>query len=201
MAASGTVYLRSLLLVSLVLSVSSASHVLAAGHLPDIGVIALIGALLLVPMTLISRRALSFRSSLLAMGAGQLLLHTLFGMTALPAVCQSSSAMPGHHTAFELACRPAAQAPLDAVTADLSMLLLHGVATVILAVTLSRSDAATELLLAWLRPLFGSVPAPALLSAVPEDLVAAVFSPVAPLPVHATVPSLRGPPSSLSLRA
>ncbi|WP_104165426.1 hypothetical protein [Arthrobacter sp. SX1312] len=198
MADGGLPYLRALTLVSLILSVSAASHVLAAGHLPHLGVILLLGALLLVPVMLLTRRALSFRAALLAMGAGQLLLHTLFGMTAAPAVCRSSSAMPGHHAAFELACSPAMQDQLGAASGGLAMLLLHALATVILAVAVSRSDHALEFLRAWLRPLFVrpalAPPAPARRRPVQD-----VPAPVAPLSVHASVPTLRGPPRTSAL--
>ncbi|MHA7207605.1 hypothetical protein [Arthrobacter sp. MDT1-65] len=186
-------YLRSVVLASLILSVSSASHVLAAGHLPAPGVLLLIGVLLLVPLRLLARRPLSFRSGLLAMGAGQFLLHTVFGMTAVPAVCQSSSAMPGHHAAFELACSPAAQESMSGASAGPAMLLLHALATILLAVAVSRSEQALALLRAWLRPLLGlpvvALPAPARRPSVLDGP-----PPVTPLPVHASVPSLRGPP-------
>ncbi|WP_434993998.1 hypothetical protein [Arthrobacter sp. Ld5] len=198
MAGRGLPYLRALTLVSLILSVSAASHVAAAGHLPHFGVIVLLGTLLLLPMMLLTRRALSFRSALLAMGAGQLLLHTLFGMTAAPAVCQSSSAMPGHHAAFELACSPAAQDSAAAASGGLLMLLLHALATVTLAVAVSRSDRALEFLRAWLRPLFvlPALPPPAPPRRRP---VRDVPPPVAPLSVHASVPTLRGPPRACPL--
>ncbi len=197
--ASGLHYLRSVVLVSLILSVSSASHVLAAGHLPAPGVILLLGVLLLVPMMLFGRRTVTFRSALLAMGAGQALLHTLFGMTAVPAVCHSSSVTPGHHAAFELACSPVTQEQMGSATGP-AMLLLHGLATLILAAAVSRSDAAVALLRAWLRPLLvlpaiaGPVPAP-YRPALDEEV------PVAPLSVHATVPTLRGPPRFAALPA
>lgn len=198
MAASGLPYLRSLVLVSLILSVSSAFHVLAAGHLPAPGVILLLGVLLLVPMMLLTRAPLSFRSGLLAMGAGQFLLHTLFGMTAVPAVCQSSSAMPGHHAAFELACSPAAQEQMGASSGGPAMVLLHALAAVVLAVAVSRSDEALALLRAWLLPL---VAPPAIASLViPRGRpVRDVPPPVAPLSVHASVPTLRGPPRAGAL--
>lgn len=192
---SGLSYLRSFILVSLVLSLSTASHVLAAGHLPDSRVIALLGALLMVPMTLLARRRLSFRSALASMGVGQVLLHVLFGMTAVPAVCRTSSAMPGHHAAFELACSPAAQSQMDVAANGLTMLLMHGLASVILAAALSRSDDAVALLRAWLAPVLGVVPLVPTLPTLPRDLVAAVPAPTAPLPVHASVPTLRGPPA------
>ncbi|WP_394252417.1 hypothetical protein [Arthrobacter pityocampae] len=196
--AGGLPYLRSLLLVSLILSVSAASHVFADGHLPHLGVILLLGALLLVPLTLLTRRALSLRSALAAMGAGQLLLHTLFGMTAAPAVCQSSSAMPGHHAAFELACSPAASDPMGAASGGLTMLALHALATVVLALAVSRSDEALALLGAWLRPLFVL---PALAPQAPSRRrpLQDVPAPVAPLSVHASVPTLRGPPRAFAL--
>ncbi|MBG6225735.1 uncharacterized membrane protein YgdD (TMEM256/DUF423 family) [Arthrobacter sp. CAN_A2] len=198
MADRGLPYLRALMLVSLIMAVSSASHVLASGHLPHLGVILLLGALLLIPMTLLTRRPLSFRSALVAMGAGQLLLHVLFGMTAAPAVCQSSSAMPGHHAAFELACSPAAQDQMGATSGGLVMLLLHALATVILAVAVSRSDHALEFLRAWLRPLFVL---PALAPPAPPRRrpVRDVPPPVAPLSVHTSVPTLRGPPRARAL--
>jgi hypothetical protein len=196
MRASGLSYVRSSFLVSLVLSLSTASHVLAAGHLPDIRVIALLGALLMVPMTLVGRRRMSFRSALASMGVGQLLLHILFGMTAVPAVCRTSSAMPGHHAAFELACSPAVQSPMDAASNGFTMVLMHGLASVILATALSGSDDAVALLRAWLAPALGVVPPAPALPALPRDLVAAVPAPTAPLPVHASVPTLRGPPSA-----
>ncbi|WP_156135173.1 hypothetical protein [Arthrobacter sp. L77] len=198
MAGGGLPYLRALTLVSLVMSVSAASHLLAAGHLPHLGVILLLGALLLVPMTLLTRRALSFRSALLAMGAGQLLLHTLFGMTAAPAVCQSSSAMPGHHAAFELACSPAAQDTMGATSGGLAMLLLHALATVVLAVAVSRSDSALAFLRAWLLPLF-VLPALAPQAPPRRRPVRDVPPPVPPLSVHASVPTLRGPPRAHAL--
>lgn len=190
---AGLPYLRSLVLVSLVLSVSSASHVLAAGHLPAPGVLVLFGVLLLVPMTLLGRRTLSLRSSLLAMGSGQVLLHTLFGMTAVPAVCESSSALPGHHAAFELACSPVARDAMGPAAADAPvMVLLHGMATVLLALATSRSDEAAALLRAWLLPL---LTLPAVASPAPTRRpVLDVPPPVAPLSVHASVPTLRGPP-------
>ncbi|MHA7238484.1 hypothetical protein [Arthrobacter sp. TMS1-12-1] len=198
MAGTALRYVRSLLLVSLILSLSSASHVAAAGHLPHLGVILLLGALLLVPTTLLTRRTLSFRSSLVAMGAGQLLLHTLFDMTSAPALCRSSSAAPGHHAAFELACSPATQDQLGAPSGGLAMVLLHALATIVLALAVSRSDHALQLVRAWLRPLF-VLPAPAPRAPARRRPVQDVPSPVAPLPVHASVPTLRGPPRALAL--
>ncbi|MHA7281953.1 hypothetical protein [Arthrobacter sp. TMS2-4] len=194
----GLPYVRALTLVSLIMSVSAASHVLAAGHLPHLGLILLLGSLLLVPMTLLTRRVLSARSAILVMGAGQLLLHTLFDMTAAPAVCQSSSAVPGHHAAFELACAPAAQDQLGASSGGLAMLLLHALATVVLALAVSRSDRALELLRAWLRPLF-VLPALAPQAPPRRRPVRDVPPPVAPLSVHASVPTLRGPPRACAL--
>jgi hypothetical protein len=194
--ASALPYLRSVVLVSLILSVSSASHVLAAGHLPAPAVLLLLGALLLVPMMLLTRRPVSFRSGLLAMGAGQFLLHTVFGMTAVPAVCQSSSAMPGHHAAFELACSPAVQDPMGAASAGPAMVLLHALAAVVLAAAVSRSEQALALLRAWLRPLLApATPAPP--APTRRGPVLDGPPPVAPLSVHASVPSLRGPPAAL----
>ncbi len=186
-------YLRSLVLVSLILSVSSASHVLAAGHLPAPGVLLLIGVLLLVPVMLLTRRPVSFRSGLLTMGVGQVLLHTVFGMTAAPAVCRSSSAMPGHHAAFELACSPAAQEQMAGAAAGPVMVLLHALATVVLAVAVSRSEQALALLRAWLRPLLVR-PVPAPPTPARRGPVLDGPPPVAPLSVHASVPTLRGPP-------
>ncbi|WP_104178891.1 hypothetical protein [Arthrobacter sp. B0490] len=185
--------LRSVVLASLILSVSSASHVLAAGHLPAPGVLLLIGVLVLIPLRLLTRHPLSFRSGLLAMGAGQFLLHTVFGMTAVPAVCRSSSAMPGHHAAFELACSPAVEESMGGVSAGPAMLLLHAVASILLAVAVSRSEQALALLRAWLRPLL-TLPAVALPAPARRPSVLGGPPPVAPLPVHASVPSLRGPP-------
>lgn len=197
--ASGLPYLRAVVLVSLILSVSSTSHVLAAGHLPTLGVILLLGVLLLVPMMFLGRRTLTFRSALLAMGAGQALLHTLFGMTAAPAVCHSSSAMPGHHAAFELACSPVTQEQMGSSNGS-AMLLLHGLATLVLAAAVSRSDTAVALLHAWLRPL---LVLPAIAGPVPAPYrpVLDAEVPVAPLSVHATVPTLRGPPRFAALPA
>jgi hypothetical protein len=192
-------YLRSLVLVSLILSVSSASHVLAAGHLPAPGVMLLLGALLLIPMMLLTRTTVSFRTGLLAMGGGQVLLHTLFGMTAVPAVCESSSANPGHHAAFELACSPVPER-MGEVAGGPVMILLHAMATVVLALAVTRSDQALALLGAWLQPLLR---APAVVPpATPlRRTVVAGPAPVAPLSVHASVPSLRGPPALEALPA
>ncbi|MFJ6002502.1 hypothetical protein [Arthrobacter sp. NPDC092385] len=198
MATPALPYLRSTVLVSLILSVSSASHLLASGHLPALGVILLLGVLLLVPMMLLSRGPLSFRSGLLAMGAGQFLLHTLFGMTAAPAVCRSSSVMPGHHAAFELACSPAVQEQMAASSGGPAMVLLHTLAAVVLAVAVSRSDEALALLRAWLLPLI--VPPAVASPAIPgRRPVRDVSPPVAPLSVHASVPTLRGPPRADAL--
>ncbi|OUM44839.1 hypothetical protein CI784_03905 [Arthrobacter agilis] len=194
-------YLRSLVLVSLILSVSSASHVLAAGHLPAPGVILLLGVLLLLPLLLLARRTVSFSRALVAMGAGQALLHTVFSLTAVPAVCQSSSAMPGHHAAFELACSPVTQDSMAGSTGGLLMLLLHAVATIVLAAALARSDQALTLLRAWLRPLLdlpGVIPLPA---TPHRSTVLAVPTPVTPSSVHAAVPTLRGPPSPVTTTA
>lgn len=192
MAVSGLPYARSLVLVSLILSVSSASHVVGGGHLPAAGVLILFGVLLLLPVLRLARRTLTIRSSLSAMGAGQVLLHHLFGMTAVPAVCRSSSAMPDHHAAFELACSPAAPEQLGTGTGP-AMILLHGVATVLLACAVARSDAAVELLQAWLRPVLAP-PSPVSLPAPSPRPAPATPAPVSPLWVHATVPTLRGPP-------
>lgn len=196
MAGSGLPYVRSLVLVSLILSVSSAFHVLAAGHLPAVGVLVLFGVLLLLPTLLLARRTLTLRSSLVVMGAGQVLLHQLFGMTAVPAVCQSSAVMPGHHAAFELACSPVTPEQLSLGSGP-GMIIVHGIATVLLAVAVARSDAAVELLRAWLRPLLA---VPAVLppvSPAPRPAPDAP-SPVTPLSVHSAVPTLRGPPVAAS---
>ncbi|THJ64985.1 hypothetical protein E8P82_13445 [Arthrobacter echini] len=187
-------YLRSVLLVSLILSVSSASHVFAAGHLPAPGIILLLGVLLLMPAVLLSRRPVSFRSAVLLMGAGQILLHSVFSMTAGRSACQSSAAAPGHHAAFELACSPSGAEPLTSGAVGPMMLLLHGLATVLLALALSRSDQALALLGAWLRPL---LVLPAGLPLAPirrEPLLDDMPQTVPPLSVHAAVPTLRGPP-------
>lgn len=195
MVAAAVSYTRALVLVSLILSVSSASHVLASGHLPAPGVILLLGALLLVPITLLGRRTLSFRSSVLAMGAGQFVLHHVFGMTAVSAVCQRSSALPDHHAAFELACSPVAQEQMGTVGGPM-MVLLHGIATILLALAVSRSDAAVALLRAWLRPLL-ALPAVVFVAPSTKRLLMDGPAPVAPLSVHASVPTLRGPPRAV----
>jgi hypothetical protein len=195
--ASALPYIRSVVLVSLILSVSSASHVLGAGHLPSPGVLLLLGVLMLMPLTLLARRTVSFRSALLIMGTGQLILHGIFAMTAVAAVCRSSSAQPGHHAAFELACSPVALERMGS-SGGAAMLLFHGVATVLLALAVSRSDAAVALLAAWLRPLLklpvASRPVP------PEERSVLPARParVSPLSVHASVPTLRGPPRPLA---
>lgn len=200
MTASSLPYLRSVVLVSLILSVSSASHLLAAGHLPAPGVMLLVGVLLLAPATLLARRSLSFRPALLAMGAGQILLHHLFALTAAPAVCRSSSAMPDHHAAFELTCSAAGRDGMADTAEGSAMVILHGIATVVLAVAVARSDQALTLLRAWLRPFLAI---PALSPLVPSTRRAVTDVPpaVAPLSVHATVPSLRGPPHPSTLPA
>ncbi|TYC99531.1 hypothetical protein FQ377_06130 [Arthrobacter echini] len=191
---AGERYLRSLLLVAVILSVSSASHVLASGHLPAPAVLLLFGVLLLLPIMLLTRRTVSFRSALLTMGAGQFLLHHLFSMTALPSACQSSVAAPGHHAAFELACAPAAANPLGGAECSPVMLLLHGVATVILALAMARSEEALALLAAWIRPLL-TLPVHVPFAPVRrEPLLRNAAPPVTPLSVHASVPTLRGPP-------
>ena len=84
---------------------------------------------------------------------------------------------------------------MDAASNGFTMVLMHGVASMILAAVLSRSDDAVALLRAWLAPVLGVVPSVQTPPAVPRDLVAAVPAPTAPLPVHASVPSLRGPPA------
>ena len=106
--------------------------------------------------------------------------------------------MPGHHAAFELACAPAAQDQLGASSGGLAMLLLHALATVVLALAVSRSDRALELLRAWLRPLF-VLPALAPQAPPRRRPVRDVPPPVAPLSVHASVPTLRGPPRACAL--
>ncbi|WP_298251372.1 hypothetical protein [uncultured Arthrobacter sp.] len=190
----GKRYLRSLLLVAVILSVSSASHVLASGHLPAPAVILLFGVLLLLPTMLLTRRTVSFRAAVLTMGTGQVLLHHLFALTALPSACQSSVAAPGHHAAFELACAPSAENPLGGAEGSPVMLLLHGLATVILAFAVSRSDKALALLAAWIRPLL-TLPLHVPFAPVRrEPLLRNVASPVTPLSVHSAVPTLRGPP-------
>ncbi len=187
-------YVRSLLLVAVVLSISSASHVFASGHLPASAVILLVGALLLMPTMLLTRRTVSFRSAVVFMGSGQFLLHHLFSMTALPSACQSSAAAPGHHAAFELACAPSAANPLGGAEGSPTMFLLHGVATVVLALAVSRSDTALALLAAWIRPLL-TLPLHVPFAPISrEPLLQNVTAPVAPLSVHALVPTLRGPP-------
>ncbi|MUK00835.1 hypothetical protein GM708_02175 [Vibrio cholerae] len=193
MTASALPYARSVLLVSLILSVSATSHVLAAGHLPAVGVMVLFGVLLLLPTLLLARRVLTLRSALGAMGAGQVLLHHLFAMTAVPAVCRTSSAMPDHHAAFELACAPTTTEQMNAGSGP-AMILFHGVATVLLAVAVARCDAALEFLRAWLRPLLAMPTLPPPASAPPREAPDAP-TPVAPLSVHAAVPTLRGPPA------
>ncbi|BBE23068.1 hypothetical protein MN0502_19510 [Arthrobacter sp. MN05-02] len=153
----------------------------------------LLGVLLLAPATLLARRTLSFRPALLAMGTGQFLLHHVFALVSVPAVCQSSSAMPDHHAAFELACSAVAPSGMAGAAGTPAMVLLHAIATVILAVAVARSDRAVTLLLAWLRPLLAL---PSLTPPVPATprAVTDVPRPVAPLSVHAAVPTLRGPP-------
>lgn len=187
---------RSVVLVSLILSLSAASHVLGAGHLPAPEVILLLGALMLMPLRLLARRTLSFRSTVVAMAAGQVVLHGVFAMTAAPAVCRTSSAAPGHHAAFELACSPMAQEELGRQSGA-AMLLFHGIATVVLALAVSRSDAAVALLGAWLRPLSGVPAGVVVLAPEPRPVVPAHPSRVTPLTVHASVPTLRGPPRLL----
>lgn len=186
-------YLRSAVLVSLILSLSSLSHVLGAGHLPAPSVILLLGALMIMPLRLLARRTLSFRSSLLAMAAGQGALHGIFAMTAAPAVCRTSSAQPGHHAAFELACSPMGQEQLGQ-QGGAAMLLLHAIATVVLALAVARSDAAVALLGAWLRPLAVLPSGVTGIAPEPRRVVPVQPARVTPLTVHASVPTLRGPP-------
>ncbi|MHA7144791.1 hypothetical protein ACX80U_08715 [Arthrobacter sp. TmT3-37] len=200
MPATSLTYVRSVILVSLILSVSSASHVLASGHLPAPGVMLLLAVLLLAPATLLARRALSVRPALLAMGGGQFLLHHVFALTSVPAVCQSSSTMPDHHAAFELACSTVAPTGMAGAVGTPAMVVLHATATVVLALAVARSDRAVTLLLAWLRPL---LTLPSITSPVPATprAVTDVPHPVAPLSVHASVPTLRGPPRPSPLPA
>lgn len=199
MTTSPLVLLRAIGLVSLILSLSCAAHVLASGHLPPPSVLCLLAVLVLIPVRLLARRTVSFRSALLTMGAGQVLLHEVFGLTAVPAVCSGSAAGPGHHAALELACSPV-MIEQPAASGNAAMLLLHAAATVLLALVVARSDAAIAFLRAWLRPLLAPAVLPA---AVPRSvpLIAPLRSHVPSGLSHAGVPTLRGPPRPVGVPA
>ncbi|WP_051476890.1 hypothetical protein [Arthrobacter sp. Br18] len=192
---------RSTAAASLILSLGIGSHVLAGGSLPALPVLLLMGALLLLPVTALSGRRRPMTSLAALLGGGQLALHEGLSAFSTVAVCSSGPVHAGHYAAASISCQSSVAVPAHTYEATAALLMLgaHLLATGVLVLVLTHSEAALELLGAWLRPLTQKVTS-AVVVPVPRarPVSRSVFT---PLPLrYAAVPALRGPPQRPRLR-
>ncbi len=195
---AGSRFLRSSVVASLILSLSTCSHLIGGGTLPDPALLLLLAALVLAAVTSVSERALPLPALAAVLLAGELALHTaLTALTGGPACSGASAAQ--HHAPAAVDCQPlTGQLTESADSGGTLMLVAHACAAVILALLISKGEAALELLAAWLRPLISTLEAAAV---VPRRIRGSVGTQPAPRLRRrdASVPPLRGPPAQSAL--
>jgi hypothetical protein len=190
---------RALTISGLIIGLAAAAHTVGGGHLPPAPVLGLLAALVLLPVTVLARRRLSLSSIAVALGAGQLALHTAF--TSLPGpvgYCSSAEITAhGHHQAQGIPDCAAAGAGILALSVPALpgpvMVIAHILAVAATALLLARGETLLWRMLAWLAP-----PAIELLpSPVPQWTAPAPLSTSCVPRLHPClrIRPLRGPPA------
>ncbi|TDK27739.1 hypothetical protein E2F48_00980 [Arthrobacter crusticola] len=195
---AGFRFLRSSVVASLILLLSTSSHLIGGGTLPEPAILLLLAALVLAAVTSVSGRPLSFPALAGVLLAGELALHTALTALTGGSACAGASAAQ-HHAPAAVDCQPlTGQLTESAEPGGTLMLVAHAVAAVILALLISKGEAALDLLAAWLRPLAGMLEASAVVPPLTRGSVCA--QPVPRLRRRdASVPPLRGPPAAAAL--
>lgn len=186
---------RGVVVAVVTVALAGLAHVLAGGALPPFVVVVAITALVLAAAVVLTGRRLGPVGAVALLGAGQAAVHSTFSlftsMTCTPAGLVGHQHHPG--MVMEPACTtvdPGLAQPLLGMSA---MLVLHVVATLVVAFVLVGTDRALWWLAAWLRPLAGR-PVPVVVAPRPT-----LPAPVEiPWSVHAwwrDVAPLRGPPA------
>ena len=191
-------FLRSVVVATLVLSLSTGSHVVAGGSLPAPSILLLLGALVLAPVTGMAGRAFSFPALAGVLLAGELAIHSaLTALTGAPSCGGASMALhhaPAQHHGPALAdCAALAGPVADSSEPGLLMLLAHAAAAAVLGLLMTKGEAALGLLRAWLRPLTGS-PEPTAVLPLSRPRTGVRSGSVRLRRQDAAVPPLRGPP-------
>ncbi|WP_159801607.1 hypothetical protein [Arthrobacter zhaoguopingii] len=197
-APAGSRFVRSSVVAALILLLSTCSHLIGGGTLPGPAILLLLAALVLAAVTAVSRRALSFPALAAVLLSGELALHT--ALTALTGGQACAGASPvQHHAPAAVGCQPLTGQLAESVEpGGTAMLVAHACAAALLALLISKGEAALELLAAWLRPLTGTLEAA---SVVPPHARGSVAAQPAPRLRRrdASVPPLRGPPAESAL--
>lgn len=193
-------FFRAFLVTALVLALASGAHVTGGEHLPAPAIFMTLAVLLLVPVTALAGRELSFKTLIVVLGGGQVLLHGAFSALGGGAICQSATtARSAHHgPAASVEClSPDASVSLLASHGN-SILMLAGHALAVLATAwvLRKGEEALWQLLAWLRPLIRALQ---LAPIVPDCRIPAVADVIVPpAPWRNLRPdAVRGPPTPL----
>jgi hypothetical protein len=195
---TGFRFVRSSVIATLILVLSTSSHLVGGGTLPDPAILLLLAALVLAAVTSVSGRVLSLPALAAVLLAGELALHTaLTALTGGPACAGASAAQ--HHASAAVDCQPlTGQLTESAEPGGTLMLVAHACAAALLALLISKGEAALELLAAWLRPLIGMLEAAAVVPRCARGNVGAQPAPRLRRR-DASVPPLRGPPAAPAL--
>ncbi|GAA1753814.1 hypothetical protein [Kocuria aegyptia] len=194
---------RALLVTAVVLALAAVGHLAGGGGLPPLIVLIGLAAGVLGPVTWASGRRLTLGPLLVLLGVAQWGLHEAFLLTSTVPAC---AAVPDSHHSTHLG--PDTACPTGLVLEaghhgpsghGAAMLAGHVLAVLVIALVITRAEAALWLALEWLRPLLGLVR--------PTGLPAAARSlmPAAEQPVLAwrglRRDRVRGPPAAGVLRA
>lgn len=203
---------RAAVLATVTIALAAAAHLAGGGALPAWPVLAALAALVLAPAAALAGRRLGAPAVLGLLTAGQLGLHTAFGLLGR-AVCLVPGEAPGPHAGHGLAGASAELTRLGATVpgcvpaavhaghvGDLghlglgghAMLALHAVATLATAALVARGEQALWWLAAWWSPVRVRAALPRVAVAV-RLAVASARRAVRPAPHRSPHPH-RGPP-------
>ncbi|MBO9554539.1 hypothetical protein [Cellulomonas sp.] len=191
---------RATVVALVVVALAGLAHVLGGGELPPAVVVAALTALVLACTAVLTARRIGSEVAMVALGAGQLVLHRAFEAFATTTCAGVPVASGGHaHHADHAAALVASCAPSAAhgsggvMLGGSAMLVTHVVATVAAALVIAGADRALAWLVVWLRPVAGapSTPVVPALGALP---VAVADVSLAPQTWRGVVPR-RGPPA------
>lgn len=185
---------RAAVVTVVVLALSTGAHLGGGGTLPPLSVFIGLSAFTLLGVSLIAKRTLRLPILVAVLGGGQFVFHHAFGLfTATTAACVPASAHL-HHSA--IVCTGGSVASPQHVDGDTGavMLLTHVVATLVIAVAITRGEEALYAVAAWLYPRLCQPPGP---PAPPRHAkVTAIAHGRCPHAVPFLVsPPLRGPPT------
>ncbi|MBO3086141.1 hypothetical protein [Cellulomonas fengjieae] len=188
---------RAAVVAAVTVALAALAHVLAGGSLPPFVVVVSLAAVVLAAAVVLTGRRVGPVGAVALLGVGQLAVHSVFSLVTSMA-CLPAATLAGHqhHPGMAMpsqaacAADPALAQPVLGVSA---MLLLHAVATLVVALVVVGTDRALWWLAAWLRPLVGG-PAPVVV--VPRPSLPAPAEVPGPVTTRwRDVVPLRGPPA------